>query len=156
MGAHDFGDETVFTKADTEQPEKPKTNPGYNCLTHLVHHGRPEVIWNLPIFQAVMMFGTDGLKKLVLARIEKDAQQLLGNSMAKVVLVTAEERFEGLLEAKMAELIQYYESPHWRADVENVVAWYKDDKLNPNYQPLHGHDSVNLLCRILGQGSLPR
>lgn len=133
-----------------------ETNPGYNCLTIGVHHGRPETIWNLPLFQAVMMFGTDGLKELVVARIHSDATELLGRGMAQIVADTAEERFDNLLSIKMAELTNYYDSASWLSEVMNVVDWYKEGKLNPNYQPLHSHDSINLLCRILGQSSLPR
>jgi hypothetical protein len=62
MGAHDYGDHTVFTKEDNELPEESKINWGYNCLTAGIHHGRPEPLWNLPLLQAFMMFGVDGLK----------------------------------------------------------------------------------------------
>lgn len=43
MGAHDFGDETVFTKADNQLPEEKSIEWGFNCLTQGVHHGRREV-----------------------------------------------------------------------------------------------------------------
>lgn len=134
-------------------------NWGYNCLTASIHHGRPETVWNLPLFQAVMMFGTEGLKQLVLTRIHCDARQYASRSDIQHALteawadrlrILAEEKFDDLLTAKMAELITYYDSSVWRSDVRNIIAWYKDGKLNPNYQPLHTHDSVNMLCRILG------
>src|SRR3954464_6788954 len=81
MGAHDYGDHTVFTKEDNELPEESKINWGYNCLTAGIHHGRPEPLWNLPLFQASMMFGTDGLKHLVVARIFTDAMQFVEHCM---------------------------------------------------------------------------
>lgn len=154
MGAHDFGDHTVFTKKDDAPAEEPKINWGYNCLTGGIHHGRPEVIWNIPLFQAVVMFGTEGLKQLVVARIYKDACMFVEHGQmpdqwARDIRDLAGEKFEALLSAKMAELISYYDSRGWRSDVENVIEWYKEDKLNPHYKPLHGHDSINLLCRIL-------
>lgn len=133
-------------------------NWGHNCLTAGIHHGRPEAVWNLPLFQAAMMFGTDGLKKFVVARIHADALEQakrtdihhgLSEAWATRLHILAEEMFDDLLTAKMAELINYYESPLWRIEVKNVIERYKEGKLNPHYRPLHGHDSVNMLCRIL-------
>src|SRR3954469_5412142 len=120
MGAHDFGDHTVFTKADNELPEESKINWGYNCLTAGIHHGRPEPLWNLPLFQASMMFGTDGLKQLVVARIYTDALQYVKDPESSVspewatkTRDLAEENFDDLLDRKMTELQDYYESSSW-------------------------------------------
>lgn len=128
-----------------------------NCLTNWIHDGRPEAIWNLPLRQAAFMFGHDGLKAIVVARIRQDAQQLVDHiadtptDLADKVAKQAEFYFLDTLERKLTEIEAYYTSPTWKKDVENVVTWVHEGVLNPHYQPLHGHDSVNLLCRILGQ-----
>lgn len=162
MGAHDFGDHTVFTKGDDEQPETPKINWRHNCLTGGIHDGRPEAIWNLPLLQASTMFETEGLKQLVVARIYKDAMQQaertdvehnLTPEWAQEVANVAEKDFVFTLARKMAEVQKYYTSSSYKRDFEHVIEWYKGDKLNPHYEPLHGHDTINMLCRILGQSS---
>src|SRR3954464_15169718 len=124
MGAHDYGDHTVFTKEDNELPEESKINWGYNCLTAGIHHGRPEPLWNLPLLQAFMMFGVDGLKHLVVARIYTDAMQFIDTPESSVsqewatkTRDLAEENFNALLDSKIAELIAYYESSSWHIEI---------------------------------------
>jgi hypothetical protein len=41
----------------------------------------------------------------------------------------------------------------FHSDMENIVELIERDKLNPHYEPLHPHDTINLLCRILGVGA---
>lgn len=130
-----------------------------NCLTTTVHDGRPETIWNLPLHQAFMMFGTDGLRQLVVARIYNDAMQFVergdtNQEWAAKVAALAEENFDELLTKKLSEITNYYSTSRWLRDVEDVIEVVKKNDLNPHYQPLHGHDSVNLLCRILGQSCM--
>lgn len=147
---------------------KPKINWGYNCLTGDVHHGRQEAIWRMPLLQAKVMFG-ESLKPLVLERIRQDAEQYVENSpfvqkvsgathvftqaWADRLVEIAEEKFDDLFAAKVDEITEYYDSASWRRDMENMVEWYKEYKLNANYQPLHSHDTVNMLCRILACSS---
>lgn len=136
----------------------PEIKWGHNCLTVGVHHGRPEVLWNLPLFQAVVMFGTEELQQLVTARIHQDAMQFVEHGegfrmppeWADRTAALAEEQFAEKLMLKMSELQEYYDTPRWRSDVKEVIERFKKGKLNPHYKPLHGHDSLNLLCRILG------
>jgi hypothetical protein len=134
-------------------------NWGYNCLTQGVHHGRPEPIWNLPLFQALMMFDNAGLKKLVVARIHNDALQFVHHSdtnvseaWAQKVANLAEERFDDTLTAKLGELETYYDSPECYANIRAAIDLYEQGKGGQTlvYQPLHSHDSINMLCRILG------
>lgn len=146
----------------------PVINWGYNCLTDGVHHGRPEQLWNLPLLQATIMFEFDELKDIVVTRIYNDALQFAnhpemagfnegdGNAVkkwAKRVKEAAEKGYDRTLEKQIDELHTYYTSRSWRQDVEGVVERLKKDKLNPHYHPLHGHDTVNLLCRIIGQNA---
>lgn len=158
MGAHDFGDHTVFTKADDvlSPPEKP-VEWGYNCLTQGIHHGRPEQIWNIPLFQALMMLDNASLKELVVARIQTDALIFVhrgenppSEQWANRVAEIAEEKFDDVFAAKMKELEAYYGSPEWYRDIRGAIDRVKNNRLNPHYRPLHSHDSINMLCRILG------
>lgn len=138
-------------------------NWGYNCLTAGIHHGRPEAIWNLQLSQAVIMFDADSLRELVLTRIHKDAVQFVENSHPDHPITTAEwaektktraaELYLNVLSRKIGEISHYYASATYQRDIQDVVKWYKEDKLNSNYNPRHGHDSINMLCRILGQSA---
>jgi hypothetical protein len=158
MGAHDFGDHTVFTKADDilNPPEKP-VEWGYNCLTQGIHHGRPEPIWNIPLLQALAMFDTRDLKQLVVARIHTDALIFVHRGenppteeWAQRVADLAAEKFDDVFAAKLKELEAYYDSPEWYRDIREAIERVKDNRLNTRYLPLHSHDSINMLCRIIG------
>lgn len=138
-------------------------NWGFNCLTSGIHHGRPEIIWNLPLIQATRMFNDEELEDLVVTRIYKDAMQFVENAhpahpittsqWAEKTKALAEERLSAVLTQKLSEIEHYYTSATWHRDVEDAIKWFAEDKLNSNYQPLHGHDSINMLCRILGQSA---
>lgn len=133
----------------------------YNCLTTGVHDGRPEPLWNLPLVQAIHMFSADDLKDLVIYRIYTDAliyvncglEPRPSKEWAEKIKEVAEERYSRTLQHKIGEIAQYYESPMWKREVTGVVERVKNNRLNPNYEPRHGHDSINLLCRILGVGA---
>lgn len=140
-------------------------NWGYNCLTLGIYHGRPEIIWSLPLLQATSMFTAGELSEFVVTRIYNDAMQFVERGedkslikvtpeWAKKVSSVAEDKFFYILDGKLREIKEYYESFSWHDDVRNVIAFVKEDKLNPRYQPLHSHDSVNILCRIVGQSSV--
>lgn len=141
-----------------ETTDTPEINWGFNCLTIGIHHGRPEAIWNLPLFQAAYMFGKEDLQELVLARIFNDAMQFVENgeeprfdkNWAEQVRAHAEEHYMRTLQHKIGEISTYYQSPEWLRDRQSVVERVKANKLGPGFQPLHPHDSINLLCRILG------
>lgn len=151
--------------AMNRKPEA-KINWGGNCLTSGIHHGRPEPLWNLPLIQAIHMFSADELKDLVVYRIYTDAlifvncspftQKGTGQTVkftqewAEKVKEIAEKHYANVLQHKVGEISNYYKSPSWKRDVEDVVERVKDNRLNPNYEPQHGHDSINMLCRILG------
>lgn len=131
-------------------------NWGYNCLTSGIHHGRPEPIWNLPLLQATAMYGDEGLKEIVVARIRNDATMYIEHmdstqEFVDKLVAAADERFDALLTDKILEISNYYQSTPHQGDINRMIDLVKEDKLNPNYQPLHSHDSINMLCRILGQ-----
>lgn len=134
-------------------------NWGYNCLTNGIHHGRPEAIWNLPLLHAIHLYHREMLRELVLTRIHKDALQVtLHNSeyttaWANRVRELAEEKYHTTIQHKVGELSNYYNSPEFERDSDNVVRLFAEDKLNSGYEPLHSHDSINMLCRILGTKS---
>lgn len=129
---------------------------GYNCLTAGVHHGRPEAIWNIPLLHAARIMQRETLKSLVVARIYNDAVQIVDHNdefddaWATRVREAAEEMYDHALQHKVGELVRYYESSGWGMDQEDAVRRVIEDKLNPGYKPLHGHDSINMLCRIVG------
>ena len=144
-------------------------NWGYNCLTQGIHHGRPEKIWNIPLMQAISIFRSHVLKGLVIARIYNDALQYVDNSpfvqkgtgataeitpeWATRIREISEERYDRILQHKVGEINNYYASPGWELEQQEAVRRVIEDKLNPGYAPLHPHDSINMLCRILGVSS---
>jgi hypothetical protein len=150
----------------TDTNTEPEINWGYNCLTVGIHHGRPEALWNLPLLQAYEIFKEEALKELVVDRIYSDAVMFVHHSpftqkgTGQTVTITqewaektkeiAEKRYSHVLQVKIDELEQYYNSPYWARDVADAVARAKKNKLNPYWAPLHSHDSINMLCRILG------
>lgn len=127
-----------------------------NCLTAGVHDGRPEAIWNIPLLHAVGIFRRHTLKGLVIARIYNDAVQIVDHNdkfddeWATRVREFAEETYDSTLQHKVGELSTYYKSPRWEREQEDTVRRVIEDKLNPHYEPLHTHDTINLLCRIIG------
>lgn len=136
-------------------------NWGYNCLTHNVHHGRPEAIWNLPLLQTMKMFSPVQLQQLVVDRIYNDAMQYVehGNKprpskeWAEKIKEVAAPLVFNVYQRKIAEITKYYLSPGFKHDLDDVVNLNKQNKLNPNYAPLHDHDTINMLCRIVGVSS---
>lgn len=149
--------------------QKDEINWGYNCLTAGVHHGRLEALWCLPLLQAREIFDADALKDLVIYRIYTDAlifvhrgnQPTMSEEWAEKTKELAEAGYPEVLQAKIEELEKHYASPTWHRDVAAVVERVKDNRLNPHYQPLHPHDSINMLCRIIGtmasiQASVPK
>jgi hypothetical protein len=138
-------------------------NWGYNCLTSGVHHGRPDPIWDLPIFHGVTMFDSEGLKRLVVARIYSDAMQFVEHGehslinrhittveWANRVKALAEEKFDSVFRATLEETLAYYDTPGWYKDLEVTLEQVEKNRLNRHYNPRHSHDSINMLCRILG------
>lgn len=161
-----------FTARHTEKVKRP--NWSFNCLTGDVHHGRPEKLWNLPLIYAVEIFEMEDLRAIVVARIYNDAMQYVECSpftqrgtdktvvytqeWADRVKTASEELYSELIETKVKELGAYYGSSHRQSDIQNpdygVVALVKQNKLNPHYEPLHSHDSINLFCRILAHSAM--
>lgn len=153
----------------TDTNTEPEINWGYNCLTTGIHHGRPEALWNLPLLQAYEILKDKALEELVIDRIYSDAMFFVERSpftqagtgqtvtiskeWAEKTKEIAEKRYSHVLQVKIDELEQYYNSPYWARDVANAVARAKKNKLNPYWAPLHSHDSINMLCRILGQSA---
>lgn len=143
------------------EPVEPEINWGYNCLTPGVHHGRPEALWNLPLFQAVHMFDQETLKDLVVYRIYTDAliyvhrgaEPRPNEEWAGKIKEEAEKRYSNALQHKIGEIVNYYKSSTFQNDVKDVVKRVKDNRLNPYYEPLHSHDTINMLCRIIGVSS---
>lgn len=133
-------------------------NWGYNCLTRGVHHGRPEALWNIALLHATNMFRVNELEELVVERIYTDAMMYVeagidprpSREWAEKVKENAEALFLNVLKRKVGEITKYYDSPEWHCDVAGVITRLKEHKLNPHYQPLHGHDTINMLCRIIG------
>jgi hypothetical protein len=136
-------------------------NWGFNCLTMGVHHGRPEEIWNIPLGYAVQIYARDVLEEMVVSRIYNDAMQMVEHGVeprptkewADRVKELARERFEMTLDDRVRGLSEYYDSRSWAYDTQDVAERIGRNKLNPNYAPLHSHDSINQLCRMVGVGS---
>ena len=131
---------------------------GYNCLTAGIHHGRPEPLWNMPLLQAIRVFPGDVLFDLVMTRIYNDAMQYVeygdkpapSQEWARTVKMLSANKFARVLKSKTDEIIKYYDSTGWELQSQELVQRVQDNKLNPAYTPLHPHDSLNLLCRIIG------
>jgi hypothetical protein len=135
---------------------------GYNCLTQGVHHGRPEAIWNLPLLQTMKMFSPVQLQQLVVDRIYNDAMQYVehGNNprpskeWAEKLKEVAAPLVLHVYQRKIGEITKYYLSPGFKHDLDNAVDLNKQNKLNSYYAPLHDHDTINMLCRIVGSSGL--
>jgi hypothetical protein len=134
-----------------------KINWRHNCLTSGPHDGRQEAVWKMPLRYAAMhIFTREDLKCLVLARIYNDAMQIVANNdkfdeaWADRVFNAAKERYDTVLQHKVGELTRYYDSPSFKQDMADAVERVMADKLNPFFEPLHHHDTINMLCRILG------
>lgn len=142
-------------------------NWGYNCLTVGVHHGRPEAIWNLPLFQAAYMFSREDLEKLILSRIYHDAMQFvehgvevkqketeavwrLDTEWVEQVHANAARIYLRTLKHTVGEISTYYQSPECKRDQKEAVKRFEEGKLNEFYEPRHSYDSLNMFCRILG------
>lgn len=134
---------------------------GYNCLTTGIHHGRPEKIWNIPlVYAATTVFRKDQLKVLVVSRIYNDAMQFVEHAESQHNITTpewaarikelAEEKFNTQLVHKVGEISTYYRSASWQLEQQDTAHRVTEDKLNPFFEPLHSHDSINMLCRIIG------
>jgi hypothetical protein len=143
-----------FTRVNL--PEKP-INWGYNCLTQGIHHGRPEALWTMPLMEAVRYFPGAALQELVISRIYHDALLYVNHGSprrphewAEKIEEHAEKIFRNRLQQKVGELDKYYKSENFRKDITDAAGWYTDNKLNPGYVPMHSHDSINMLCRIIG------
>jgi hypothetical protein len=140
-------------------PDKPQINWRQNCLTEGPHDGRWEPIWNIPLMHAISIFRRQVLKSLVIARIYNDALQIVDhnndfdNAWASRVREISEERYDNTLQLKVGELSNYYNSPGWELEQQEAVRRVIEDKLNPGYKPLHNHDSINMLCRIIGMSA---
>ena len=151
-----IGEELARREKKESNMSVTEINWGYNCLTAGIHHGRPETIWNLPLNYAIGLFSKDQLALLVLTRIYRDALQItLHNEQfttewANRVRAEAEKRYDTTLQHKIGEISTYYKSPNFKADLDHAVELVEQDKLNPGFKPLHPHDSINLLCRIIG------
>lgn len=136
-------------------------NWGFNCLTTGPHHGRPEAIWNIPLRYAKQIYGDAVLEEMVVSRIYNDAMQMVEHGLeprpsqawAERVREIARERFQTTLDAKVKELSTYYQSDMWTRDTKDAAERIQRNKLNPHYEPLHSHDSINQLCRMIGVGS---
>ena len=147
---------TVHSMISSE--DKPEIEWGYNCLTQGVHHGRPEKLWNLPLIQAAHMFSGDQLRELVVYRIYTDAliyvncgvEPRPSEEWAEKVKKFAEDLYSNVFQRKIGEVSEYYRSSECTRDQLKVIERVKDNRLNPNYEPLHPHDSINMLCRIIG------
>lgn len=136
---------------------KNKINWRQNCLTSGPHDGRPEAVWNMPLLYAcTTIFHRPLLKDLVAARIYNDAMQIVANNdkfdetWADRVKKHAQENYTRVVEAKISELNIYYQSISFGQDMADAVDLVSEDKLNAFFEPLHSHDSINMLCRILG------
>jgi hypothetical protein len=137
---------------------------GYNCLTDGVHHGRPEAIWNIPLGYARQIYGDIVLREMVVARIYNDAMQIVEHHFeagftkewAERIKETANEIFPDVLDSKLKELNDYYQSHGWVRDIQEVTGRIKREELNRGYAPLHGHDTINMLCRIIGMSARGR
>lgn len=137
-----------------------------NCLTAGIHTGRLGALWSIPLGYAVIIFRAEYLRDLVIERIYNDAMQYVEQSpfvqkgteatytftkeWAEEVKAKAEELYPNTLQRKVGELSKYYQSPGWEIEEQDLARRVRENKLNSLYEPLHGHDTINLLCRIIG------
>jgi hypothetical protein len=129
-----------------------------NCLTVGPHDGRPEALWNLPLLQIEHMFTPAQLHALVIDRVYNDAMQMVEHgdeprfpqAWARQIREYVRPAVFYVYQKKIDEITEYYRSPQFKRDVDGVIELNQAGKLNPGYKPLHSHDSINMLCRIVG------
>lgn len=127
-----------------------------NCLTAGIHNGRDGAIWSMPLGYAVSIFEAETLRELVIERIYSDARQVIEHNdkfdqkWADAVKHYAELMYQDALDKKIEELEKYYKQHRFQQDLIRAVEHVKEGKLNVFYEPLHTHDTINLLCRIIG------
>ena len=132
-----------------------------NCLTGGIHKGRNGALWPMPLGYAVHLYDFDTLKDIVIARIYSDAKQLIENNdkydlaWADKIKENAEKAYYTTFQSKLDDLGDYYNSAIFRNDHKTIVRLVEEDKLNPGFEPLHSHDTINLLCRIIGVQAIP-
>lgn len=140
------------------------TDWSQNCLTQGIHNGREGAIWDIPLSYAAAIFSGDTLRKLVVERIYNDAMQYVEQSpfvqkgteeaytftqdWADAIKKHADTIYHSHLRQKVGEINKYYKTPSVQQDLDRAVA--RADKLAPAYEPLHPHDTINMLCRIIG------
>lgn len=142
-------------------PDKPFVNWTWNCLTDGIHNGRPEAIWKLSLIQTTYMFTPAQLQQLVVDRIYNDAMQIAEHSdnpsmfekWAEKTKEIAGPMVLEIYQRKVAEITEYYRSRMFKGDLDMAIELNKNNKLNPRYEPSHGHDTLNLLCRIVGDSA---
>lgn len=132
---------------------------GQNCLTKGVHNGRDGALWGIPLGYAVSIFEAEALQELVVVRIYSDAMQMVrhgeGFTMewAAAVKHYAELMYQHTLQSKIDELSKYYATQGWKSEQRLTLRLVTVSKLSVHYEPLHSHDTINLLCRIIGVGA---
>lgn len=149
--------------AVSELPKPDPINWGFNCLTQGVHHGRPEALWNVPLGYAVQIFPADALEELVISRIYQDAMQYVEQANDSNTITTpewadkvkafAEQYYRSTLQHKVGELSRHYNHPSYKLEIQRSAMRFRENKLSRAYEPLHFHDTINTLCRILGTKS---
>jgi len=158
----------------TETPET-KVDWTRNCLTPWVHHGREGELWSIPLRYAVVIFRRAYLRDLVIERIYADAMQFVehhsnvivkqvGTGMksyiytqewADAVRARAEQMYDNLLQQKVGEIVRYYDSSGWELEQQEMARRVKEGTLtNTAYAPLHDHDTINMICRIMGVSAM--
>lgn len=131
----------------------------HNCLTVGVHDGSPEAIWNISLLHAVKIIDEVTLEELIIARIYNDAMQMVENNddldkaWADRVRIHSIANYKEVLKQKVEELERYYSSVGWGLEMQEAARRLKVGKLNPHWAPLHHHDTLNLLCRIIGSSA---
>lgn len=140
---------------------------GYNCLTQGVYHGRPEALWNLPLLQAAGIFPRQSFEEIIISRIYNDAMQFVNRDRefieqgaretvsyseewADKVKELAQKHLRTTVQNMAVEIQNYYDSPEWKRETFHLADLVEENKLNPHHKPLHPHDSLNMVCRILG------
>lgn len=146
-----------------------------NCLFPGVYTGRIEPLWILPLFQAAYMYGKEELEELVIARIYNDAMQLVEDrnqfgdtertvwvqvrngertifdqEWAEKVRDNARKHYMTMLRHTVGKISHYYQSPEWKEEQLRVVETVQKGTYGQYFGPHHEHDSINMLCRILG------
>lgn len=135
--------------AVTEVPQE-KVNWGYNCLTAGVHHGRQTDTWREPLKGLLDNLTVGEIMQTVSQRIKDDAQQYADVGMLECGVDAVMIEFNKIDFGEWYLLHLVALEGHYKQLGMPLGERYMEDRPTLYMHQLD-QDSLNMVCRILGQ-----